>query len=286
MTLPTFFVIGAAKAGSTSLHHYLDLHPEIQMTPRKDPRFFAGPESGVPYPRQRIGQLEHYEALFDPTIAVRGDASNDYSMHPLRQGVPERIKALVPDARFIYLVRDPIARTMSHYQMRVAFEGERRVPESAFFDPTYAYRGCYVYPSMYATQVERYLSNFAEESVLVIDQAQLRLDRRSTLSSVFAFLSIDETFHSDRFDKELNGNRERVYPRGYERVMEEYLAPLARVTPRRVRSLRRSTERLLLPRLRVPELEPEVRARLQALFEPEVERLRALTGMDFATWSL
>lgn len=113
--LPTFFIIGAAKAGTTSLHWYLDQHPEVGMSTIKEPNFLSGPENGIPYPTRRITELSDYRRLFDPTYPVRGEASPSYTNSPRRRGVPERVKKLVPAARFIYLVRDPVERTISHY---------------------------------------------------------------------------------------------------------------------------------------------------------------------------
>src|SRR5258708_4333366 len=125
MALPTFFIIGAGKAGTSSLHHYLDQHPEIQMSSNKEPHFFAGPENGFPYAMGRVSGLKEYERLFDPAFSVRGESSPGYTSYPRRQGVPERIRELVPDAKFIYLARDPIARTVSHHLHRIAVAGQR-----------------------------------------------------------------------------------------------------------------------------------------------------------------
>src|SRR5665213_4176180 len=111
--LPTFFIIGAPAAGTTSLHYYLDQHPQIQMSASKEPGFFA-PVSDSLNPsrsgeRYKVEHLDQYERLFDPVIGVRGEATVDYANYPRRKGVPGRIKKLVPDAKLIYLVRDPIA---------------------------------------------------------------------------------------------------------------------------------------------------------------------------------
>ena len=88
LTLPTFFIIGAAKAGTTSLHFYLDQHPQIQMSAIKEPNYFAGAANGIPYPVGRVDRLERYEQLFDPAFEVRGEASPSYTSAPRRLGVP------------------------------------------------------------------------------------------------------------------------------------------------------------------------------------------------------
>jgi Sulfotransferase family len=125
MALPTFFIIGAPKAGTTSLNFYLEQHPEIQMSEVKEPAFFAPPlgsaTSKLGLSRvDMIDSLDRYERLFDPTMRVRGEGSTNYAEYPFRQGVPERIKERVPEAKFIYMVRDPVARTVSHYDHLVA----------------------------------------------------------------------------------------------------------------------------------------------------------------------
>jgi hypothetical protein len=287
VALPTFFVIGAAKAGTTSLHHYLDQHPQIQMSANKEPNFFAGPENGIPYPPGRVERRDAYEQLFDSEVEARGEASTDYTTHPRRQGVPERIEGLVPNAKFIYLVRDPIARTISHYQMRVAFLGERRSLPEALGDLSDR-RSPYTCASLYASQLEIYLRHFPDERVLVVDQADLRDDRRSTLREIFAFLGVEEAVDSARFDEELLSNDGwRAYSPRYARFVTRTVSPLTTwVSPDLRKSVRRRVERILWPPLQEGVLDAEWRARLRDLYVGEIERLRALTGKQFATWSI
>lgn len=286
MPLPTFFIIGAPKTGTTSLYHYLDQHPHIGMSIKKEPHFFVGPEH-IGDAVQQVDDLDEYEGLFDSAFAVRGEASPSYSAYPMHTGAPERIKELIPDAKFIYLVRDPIDRTVSHYLHRVAMEGERRPLREAlgdFSDISLPY----VYPSLYASQLERYLTHFRQERILVIDQADLLADRREALRETFAFLSVDDTFYSSELDTELGTSRERrIYPPGYSLFVRRAVAsPLRLLPPNFRRYLRRSIERTLWPPLETPTLDDDLRGRLVALYAGEVERLRALTGKAFPTWSI
>jgi hypothetical protein len=288
MALPTFIIIGAAKAGTTSLHYYLDLHPEIQMSAVKETHFFAGPANGQPYELGQVESLEAYEELFDPAIPVRGEASPSYANDPIRAGVPARIKQLVPEAKIIYLVRDPVARTVSHYRHRVSVSGERRSLREVLDnrpEPSGLGETCM---SLYASQLEGYLRCFPRESILVIDQADLLADRDAVLRTAFAFLSVDETFTSRHFSAErLKSSDRRTYPSGYNRFVRRAVAPTMRWMPAHVRhSLRRNAEKYLFPPLPEPTLESDLRARLEQLYAPEVEQLRALTGKDFATWSI
>jgi hypothetical protein len=288
MALPNFFIIGAAKAGTTSLHYYLEQHPQVQMASNKEPNFFSGPANGIPYPLGRVETIDAYEDLFDASVPVRGEASVSYANYPRRNGVPERIREAVPEARFIYLVRDPVKRAVSHYQHRIAWMGERRPPGEVFGDLSDPYDVC-LCPGFYARQLERYLEVFPEERVLVLDQADLLADRGEVLREVFSFLSVDEEFHSDAFEAELlNSKQRRVYPPRYTRLIERYGArgPL-RLIPRSARlSVRAAVERRLWPPLEAAKLDADVRGRLEELYADDVERLRALTGKALPTWSI
>ena len=290
LTLPTFFIIGAAKAGTTSLHHYLDLHPEIQMSAVKEPNFFAGPANGIPYPVGRVERLDEYEGLFDPAYKVRGEASPSYTNAPRREGVPERIRKLVPEARLIYLVRDPIARTVSQHQMRVADGKDRHsigvvLAELDSVNPHSFYLTC---QSFYARQLKLYLPHFPQERIMVIDQADLRADRQATLREVFAFLSVEEDFTSERFDAELYAARDRrVNTPFFNRWLKPALAAPARRLPARLRdAVRGPMERALLPALPAPELDQRSRTRLKELYADDTARLRELTGKPFESWSI
>jgi hypothetical protein len=193
----------------------------------------------------------------------------------------------VPCAKFVYLVRDPIERTVSHYQHSVAVAGERRPLQEALGDLSDPYLP-WVCNSLYASQLERYLRCFPEERILVVDQAELLANRRPTLRQIFGFLSVDETFTCRQFDEELyRSEGRRVYPRGYERFVGLVVAPSVQWIPSRVRrGARRAAERVLWSPLETPTLDETLRKRLAALYSGEVERLRALTGKAFPTWSI
>jgi hypothetical protein len=289
VTLPTFFIIGAAKAGTTSLHHYLEQHPEVQMSAVKETNFFAGPPNGIPYPVGRVDHLEEYEALFDPSFPMRGEASPSYASAPRRKGVPQRIKELVPEGLFIYLVRDPVDRLVSQYQM-LATAGKERLPFAAAIaqldsaDPYSFYLTC---QSFYGRQLELYLREFPQERILVLDQAGLRGEREATLRSVFEFLGVEAEFRSDAFDSELlKGGERHRYPQPLLRLKPLLRGP-ARLLPIRVRGkLQSSFEQSLLSTVPRPEVGKAEGDRLRELFAPDVERLRSLTGLGFETWSV
>lgn len=288
MALSNLFIIGAAKAGTTSLHFYLDQHPQVQMSVTKEPHFFAGTSTGIPYPMGRVSELQDYERLFDPAFEVRGEASPSYSAHPRRQGVPKRIKEMIPNARFIYLVRDPISRTVSHYHHAVAAGIEKRSLAQALSDEardTYSYLTC---QSFYARQLRHYLRHFPEYQLMVIDHQELLNKRLETLKDVFGFLGVDDSFRSPQFNRELLKSGERyVATPTYTKLLKQVTGRrTARIPEKFRRPIRRSIERRFLAPLPPVSLDNESQHRLADLYVNDVEELRRLTGQRFSSWQI
>ncbi|MDA8347687.1 MAG: sulfotransferase, partial [Pseudomonadota bacterium] len=107
---PNLFIIGAMKSGTTSLHEYLDTHPQIAMSREKEPGYFVEELS------LRKGE-DWYLSLFEQDARYQyvGESSTHYTKLPLYRGVPERLFRFNPDARLIYIMRDPFDRVISHY---------------------------------------------------------------------------------------------------------------------------------------------------------------------------
>lgn len=183
MTLPNFVVIGAMKAGTVSLRHYLDEHPDVFLGRGGrfgEPNFFTAEYN---WPRGR----GWYESVFDGAgkATAIGECSPSYTMAPAFRGVPERMAQVVPDARLIYLVRDPIARMRSMYMHQVSAGRERRRAEAALLDDRY------LGPSLYGFQLAAFLGHFDRRQVLVIASEVLRDRPREALTAVFGHLAVD-----------------------------------------------------------------------------------------------
>lgn len=270
--LPNLFLIGAAKSGTSSLHHYLDQHPAVSMSTDKEPHIFA-----------QANWREHltrYGDLLDAGAPVRGDGSTNYAKYPTFGDVAARIAETVPGARIIYVVREPIGRTVAHYVENVSAGLESRPMLEAlqdFDDP----RNTYVWTSRYATQIEQYLEHYPRERVLVLDQEDLLSRRAETMRKVFAFLGVDEDFRSDAFDAMLNtrNTKRRISEMGA-RLQESRAADLARKVPPRWRApFMRSAFHLFSRQVRRPELDAGLEQRLADLYAAEAERFSALTGL-------
>jgi hypothetical protein len=277
--LPNLIVIGAAKAGTTALHDYLDLHPEIAMAVDKELNFFTDPQCA-----EWAGE---YASFFDGRSPLRGESSPWYSVDPLISGVPERIRDFVPDVKLIYLVRDPVARALADYAQYTAV-WEQMPLEDAFMDLDDP-RSRFTAPGLYGRQLERYLDVFPAEQILVVDQADLLAARRHTLRQVFGFVGVEEHFASARFDALINTTaaRRRIghlwrWLRGSRAV-----GSVKRLPPRPREMVLRPARRLMSRQPQPPpDPGPELQAGLQRAFADDVARLRELTGREFATWQV
>lgn len=275
--LPNLVIIGAQKCGTTALHGYLALHPEIGMSRVKELTYY----NHAP----RTGRDEAwYRSWFDPTKAVRGESSPAYTHHPTFEGIAERMHASIPDARLIYLVRDPLSRTLAHYRHYVAERREDRPANEVLAEP----ESPYVLRSCYAFQIERYLRFYSREQILIVEQEALLRDRLATLAHVFEWLGVDPTFRSVRF-------RRRPHRTARKRRRSDLGERLSRTAP--MRALERLPDPagwmlkdlLYAPFSRAvptPTLDPWLVDALQARFAKDVERLRELTGRGFASWSV
>lgn len=276
--LPTFFVIGAAKSGTTALHEYLGAHPQIEMTARKEVHLFLGETW-----RERVNG---YDELFAGTAAqIRGDASPGYSVAPNHGDTPDRIAELVPDARLIYMVRDPVERTIVHYAQHVLHRGETRPIGEALKDP----RVDYLNASFYARQAENYLRVFDRDRLLIVEQRDLRDRRRETLSEVFGFLGADPSFWLDAFELEHNTRAvdNVVLPGGLERLRRSRLNRLSqRVVPLAARRRVTWALRRRIGRTVEPEVPDEVRAWIAEQLADDAARFREIAGRPFADWPI
>jgi hypothetical protein len=261
--LPNLVIVGAAKSGTTSLWMYLSRHPQVQMSRPKELNFFhveANWERGLDW------YASHFRA---PGRAVYGEASPVYATWPLTQGLPARMHAVIPGARLIYVVRDPIERMISNWTMRTASGRETRPIEVALRDA-----GSHIYldRSRYHMQLGRFLEHYAAGQVLVVDSDELRDERRATLREVFRFLGVDDG-HTSPLDR-MHHNQ------------TAHLRPGRQLLPSEVRTLiGRGLAAAGRPRRR-PGISPELRAWLAGELRDDARRLREATGRGFAGWSV
>ena len=231
--LPNLLIIGAAKCGTTSLHYYLDQHPDVFMA-RPDDSPGGQKEMRYFWRDDWRELLEWYEQHFDSSAAVRGEATPSYAHYPYFRDVPRRIHSLIPQTKLIYLLRDPIDRIVAHWA-QTQEDGDRTPLEEALADfdrPDHPI----VCASKYATQCEHYLAYFAPSQLLVLDMHDLQGDRLAQVCETFRFLGVDDKFRSPAFVRELNTRRDKraLTPFG-SGLWDHALEPVGRRLPRGLR---------------------------------------------------
>jgi len=278
--LPNLIIVGGLKCGTTSIHHYLGLHPEVQMSKPKELNFF------VEELNWDLG-LDWYASRFDGRSAVRGESSPHYSNLPRFAGVAERIRKHCPDARLIYMVRDPIKRILSHWvhATGAGYETRELVPTLSEPDSSYVHR------SLYWMQLQPYLELFDRAQIELISQEELQGEREETMRRAFAFAGVDESFTSEQFDREWEKSSAKQGDK-YQ-VMEKLvklpgLRSFDRNFDRLPESLRWVVEKVVhdpeKPPAPKPQLPDELLETLRGRFGADVAALQEFAGREFKGW--
>ena len=278
--LPNLIIIGGLKCGTTSIHHYLGLHPEIQMSKPKELNFFVSELNWD------LG-LDWYRGRFDERFPVRGESSPHYTNLPRYPGIAERIREHAPETKLIYMVRDPISRILSHWRHSTGAGYETRPMEEALAreDQTYVTR------SMYWQQLQPYLGLFDRDRIEVITQEELQSDREGTMRKAFRFAGVDEDFTSEQFDREWEKSTAK------ESDQYQFMEKLIKLPGFRSfdRNFDRLPERMRwmvekvvhdpdAPSAPKPELPDAIRDRLLSLYGEDVAALQEFAGRRFAGW--
>lgn len=285
---PNLFLIGSMKSGTTYLSDLLGTHPAIFMSAPKEPCHFVDGKMlrhVWPYMWKRgyWRGIEQYLSLFAAAgeKPVVGEASTIYTYAPLISGVAQRILAFNPQARFIYIMRDPVDRAISHYWHRVRFWGERRPMLAAIRSDAQ-----YTDVSHYARQLKEYLRYFERERIYVLTHEALLGDTVNQLSRVYTWLNVNPAFRP-RLSVRTNSRPEVVYQaRGYgllERLRRTSV--YKRVAPYLPQAARHMGYQLALRGLH-PDETPlsDVQAYLRAVQMRQTEELSALLNRSFPEW--
>jgi hypothetical protein len=283
---PTFLVVGVAKAGTTALYHYLGEHPEIYVSPVKEPSYFV--------PGFRVETWEEYLALFADAGGAKaiGEATPRYFHAP---EAPARIAEALPGVRIVVLLRQPVERALSHYLMlannRAALEPE---PFASFFrrhrDDVAGWaeggpgvRGLAM--SFYADSLERWLDRFGRDRVAVYLDEDLKKTPERVMAGLYGFLGVDPTFRPD-LGKRYNVGQGMPRSGAVQRLIFRD-TPLKRLARRLLpEALRRhgTGAARRLNRGERPTLSPAERREFTAVYLDDIRRVERLLGRDLSAW--
>ncbi len=280
---PEAYIIGAQKAGTTTLAYLLDQHPYITVSQPKEPHFFTHNYSRG---------LDWYKDQFPgPSDTLYVDASTSYTMAPLSkgfgrtlqtdyEGVPAKLYRTNPDAKLIYILRDPVDRTYSGYWHNLRMGAEDRG-----FSTTMLSDPFYLDVSDYHGQLLLWLEYFPLQSVFFVLFEDVKVAPETTALECCAFLGVGEPAVSMRLDSAKNqslqvnwvGRRMNALALAYPAIRTVLESHLPRYVVDRLKRLKAGSAR-------IPQMKAEDEAFLIEYFRERNENLEEITGLSLNRW--
>lgn len=300
MALPDFLVIGAPKAGTTALHAALARHPDLWLSTVKEPKFFltdgppptgGGPGDAQTY-REHVWRRSDYEALFSasPPGTLLGESTPFYLYD---RNAQRRIRDLIPHARLIVTLRDPVERAHSNWThlwsagrepigdfLRACAEEDRRV--AAGWSPFWHYARL----GRYGEQLKHLFTLFPREQILTFRYRRLLNEPAQTLDEICAFLGVRQGIITEVSRENVTAHPERsVAHATLSRVLRGAEA-VGRHLPRAAgngvtANIERYLQRSARPRQPLTWME---RQALLPVLEDDIRLLGKLLGADFSDW--
>ena len=293
MTLPNFLIIGAAKGGTTSLYYYLSQHPQIYMSPLKEPRFFAlegekldfqNPDRSINY--TSITTLEDYRQLFAEVkdeIAI-GEAS---PLYLYSSKAIEKIAHYVPQAKLIVILRNPVDRAYSCYKHLISFESDSFAnalkQEDKRIAQNWAHLWHYKQGGYYYRQLKGYFERFEREQIKVYLFDDLKSNPLGLVQDLFAFLEVDRSFVPDLTYKNVSNNpkvkvlQNVVNGRHFLRSASKAVVPenLRKIAAKKIRSWNSQ---------KFDSMADDVKQQLMEDYREDILKLQDLIGKDLSHW--
>lgn len=270
---PNLLIIGAMKSGTSSLHDYLSLHPDIFMSTPKEIHYYA---DEFYYSQSK----EWYQSFFKTDKKIRGTSPQSYTKchNKFYQNIPERIAKDTPDVKMIYIVRDPIERYSSHILESYHCDPPEDIKYSKESDN-------YLKTSMYYMQLKPYLRYFKKEQIHILSLEDLQDNRLEELNKIFRFLGVDEMQDEKLFDFVTNSAVTKTLPtvirqnllfRIGNKFSKNSTSKIAHFIAKKYFSNQLKKQKLTI------EEEQELKEKLKE----DITNFRVLTGKEFSNWSL
>jgi hypothetical protein len=283
---PNFFLVGAAKAGTTSLYHHLKSHPQVFVPERKEPNYFATP----PPPDEPLLDtgwcctLDEYQSLYrgGRGIAAIGDLSTSYLSDEF---APRRIHEACPNAKIIIMLRDPVIRAHSYYLMHLrmggesaptfweALERDKHRNKTSWFTSWQ-----YVEAGLYYEQVRRYVDTFGSGQVLIRLFDDLTKNPEELFQDIAGHLGIDPApFHEVNLQEAHNAFKMPRFRSLYQVARSDLSRKLReKLFPEALQVWLRTSP--LLYGRKKPPLDDTSRRYLQEIYDPDITLLEELLG--------
>ena len=294
MNLPNLLIVGAAKSGTTSLHHYLKQHSDIFMSDHKEPHFFINNEIGINRIPKGISKYEDYLTLFknSRSFKYRGESSAMYLQFP-DISIKNINKYLGDDVKIIIMLRNPVERAFSGYHHvkrynvmeNLEFEQAIKECENRYFKNTnFTPASRYINIGLYYNMVKKFKSKFGE-NIHVVIYDDFIADTQNELAKIFSFLNIAECrINTD--EKYMAGGwqwRSAFLKRFF--LKKNFLNDLLRfLLP--FQSLRKILRNRILKifSLTIVDMKDSTRSYLQDFYKEDIKKLADFLDRDLKIW--
>ena len=309
MIMPNFLIIGAQRSGTSSLYKYLKQHPQIYMSPVKEPGFFMfnGEEQDFHGSRDREASIARYQAIRNVSITnikdycalfkgvtnqkAIGEASTQYLYSLI---APEHIHHYIPDAKLIAILRDPVERAYSNFFLYIQ-QGDKQFvtdftravqEEEINVDDNWSGGIHYVRKGFYYTQLMRYFNTFNHNQIRVYLYEDQINDPIGFLQDIFCFLGVDDKFVPD-ISKKFNESAYYINKKASPNLFLTGKSPITLCKfflTKRIRQKIKTCINLRNENFVKPPLLPEVRRQLIQIFREDILKLQDLIQRDLSKW--
>ena len=312
--LPNFFIVGAAKSGTTSLYWYLSNHPDIYMSPIKEPNFFAKDlkindfvgnyrepllfdlkkyfsNDKLPFVHiAYIRDLEVYLKLFKNVRnkSVLGEASTSYLFSKV---AAREIHRFNPSSKILIILRNPVDRAFSHYLMnlQLGLTDNTDFLSEFFEDLQKTEKGwgishLYLELGLYYEQVKRYLDFFTNKNVKIVLYEDFKSQPEKVLKEIFCFLGVKRDIFID-FSKKFNVSTFPKFPR-LNAFLKKNVVSFKSYNPHGVKKFIKKNYKRMFFKSQKPSLSFEARIRVFDYFKNDIQNLGKLTGLDLKKWEV
>ena len=267
-----FMILGAQKAGTTTLFQILDSHPHLSGCTEKEPHFFSKTKDWK-------GELSSYEALYQKGEGLRYfEASTSYTNYPLENlNIWEDLYAYNPSMKFIYIVRNPIDRIRSaytHYFQRGY--AKESIEKEIVSNPAY------LAISRYYSQIMPYIKTFGREQVFLIDFDELLKNRKQVIFQLSEFLDLDFNLFGD-FDNVHANKSIGGYKSDHRFDNPPFpLNLIKKASPNTWKAMTFNRKSYFMKEK--PQIAPAYQEMILNVLEWEIKEMENLMGSDFSKW--
>ncbi|ARN74087.1 sulfotransferase family protein [Oceanicoccus sagamiensis] len=279
MNLPNFIIIGAAKAGTTALYHYLGAHPAVFMSPIKETNYFAWEEALSLSDRKHlfpVSNIDDYTQLFESSANATaiGEASPLYLESPI---AAYNIHQQIPKAKLIVSLRNPVERAISGYLMHV-----RSGKINLDLNHQFTADEHYVNAGFYHENLNRFYDLFPRENIHVSLYETFNKNPEKIINDLYSFVDVDTNFQPDLREKHNIGQVPKnptlnkwLRNRKLKQLAQDYFPGFLKKAGKFILNKNMSAR---------PDFSRETKLKLLELYKQDIEKTQQLTGLDLSQW--